>query len=284
MSTELVRQAVNQIQTTDIEQLLVAGDLSKLNPEQRVRYVQKLCNDTGLNILSRPFDYISLQGKLTLYANKGAAEQLRAVNKISINITAREKIDEVYVVTARAKKPDGREDESTGAVPITGLKGDNLANAMLKAETKAKRRVTLSICGLNMLDETEVDSIPGATKPPSELNAKYGLDKKSDVVMPAPVHAPTPATVEVDCPNLEWEQTPTNMNCGDPLDDFVIRVGKKHAGKTFKEVGKDELQAFARGSFDWFSKEKGGKYSNDWAEFFTNAEIYCFGPMPPNAA
>src|SRR6185312_3719783 len=34
----------------------------------------------------------------------------------------------------------------------------------MKAETKAKRRVTLSICGLGMLDETEVDSIPDARR------------------------------------------------------------------------------------------------------------------------
>ena len=30
----------------------------------------------------------------------------------------------------------------------------------MKAETKAKRRVTLSICGLGMLDETEVETVP----------------------------------------------------------------------------------------------------------------------------
>ena len=33
---------------------------------------------------------------------------------------------------------------------------------MMKAETKAKRRATLSICGLGLLDETEVSTIPGA--------------------------------------------------------------------------------------------------------------------------
>jgi len=49
-------------------------------------------------------------------------------------------------------------------VPIQGLKGLDLANAFLKCETKAKRRVTLSICGLNMLDETEVDDIPARQK------------------------------------------------------------------------------------------------------------------------
>jgi hypothetical protein len=48
---------------------------------------------------------------------------------------------------------------------------------MMKAVTKAKRRVTLSICGLGMLDETEVDSVPGATPYPelisSESSAVY---------------------------------------------------------------------------------------------------------------
>jgi hypothetical protein len=47
-------------------------------------------------------------------------------------------------------------------VSIANVNGEARANAMMKAETKAKRRVTLSICGLGMLDETEVESIPEA--------------------------------------------------------------------------------------------------------------------------
>jgi hypothetical protein len=66
---------------------------------------------------------------------------------------------DIYIVTARAKDRTGREDESTGAVPLGNLKGDALANALMKCETKAKRRVTLSIAGLGWLDETELDTI-----------------------------------------------------------------------------------------------------------------------------
>jgi hypothetical protein len=36
---------------------------------------------------------------------------------------------------------------------------------MLKAETKAKRRATLSLIGMGVLDETEVQDIPGAVNP-----------------------------------------------------------------------------------------------------------------------
>jgi len=77
-------------------------------------------------------------------------------------LLAREVVEGCYIVTAKASDSEGRTDESIGAVPIEKIQGEARANAMMKAETKAKRRVTLSFCGLGMLDETEVDSIPGA--------------------------------------------------------------------------------------------------------------------------
>jgi hypothetical protein len=41
--------------------------------------------------------------------------------------------------------------------------GESRANALMKGTTKAKRRVTLSICGLGgMPDESELDGMPGA--------------------------------------------------------------------------------------------------------------------------
>ena len=58
-----------------------------------------------------------------------------------------------------------------GAVNINGLKGEALANAMMKAETKAKRRATLSLCGLGLMDELEV-SDAGKEKTLSKAKAK----------------------------------------------------------------------------------------------------------------
>jgi len=140
----------------NIEKVLIQGDLQPLNPEQRLAYYKAVCDSVGLNTLTKPFEYINLNGKLVLYATKAAAEQLRQIHNVSIEITSREKIDEVYVVTAKASMPDGRKDESTGAVLIGGLRPSDVPNAFMKAETKAKRRATLSICGLGLLDESEV--------------------------------------------------------------------------------------------------------------------------------
>ncbi len=144
-----------------IESALMMGDLAKLTPQDRLRYYQQVCESMKLNPLTRPFDYINLNGKLTLYAKKDCTDQLRSRDSISITIPSREVHEGVYVVTARAATPKGRVDESTGAVAIEGLKGENKSNAMMKAETKAKRRVTLSICGMGILDESEIDSTNG---------------------------------------------------------------------------------------------------------------------------
>lgn len=163
-----------------LEDVVIQGDLAKLTPAQRVMYYRQVCQSLGLNPFTKPFEYIVLNGKLTLYARRDATEQLRRLHKINLSITAREKIDDIYIVTARAVMPDGRTDESVGAVSLAGLKGDALANAIMKAETKAKRRVTLSIVGLGWLDESEVGSITsGETRPAA-------VDIESGEIMEAP--------------------------------------------------------------------------------------------------
>ena len=155
----------------EIESVLIGGDLSKLTPEQRVNYYKAVCDSVGLNPLTRPFDYITLNGKLTLYAKKDATDQLRKRDGVSITKLEREVVNDICLVTAYAQTVT-RSDASTGAVSIKGLSGDALANAMMKAETKAKRRVTLSICGLGLLDETEIETV--STAVPTIVNVETG--------------------------------------------------------------------------------------------------------------
>ncbi len=166
--------ATQQMVSASLEQVLIGGDLSKLNPNDRVMYYKAVCESVGLNPLTKPFEYISLNGKLTLYAKRDCTDQLRKLNGVSILIVSREVVEDCYVVTARATDKSGRNDESIGAVPIANLKGEARSNALMKCETKAKRRVTLSICGLGMIDETEVDSIPGAYPTPLGITPTAG--------------------------------------------------------------------------------------------------------------
>lgn len=148
-----------------VESALVNGDLAKLSAGERVGLYLKLCESLRLNPLSVPFQYLTLNGRLVLYAVKNCTDQLRYLHNVNVEIVSRERLDDIYVVTTRATLPNGRTDEEIGAVPIAGLKGEALANALMKASTKSKRRVTLAIVGLSMLDETEVESIQRAQLP-----------------------------------------------------------------------------------------------------------------------
>ncbi|TKX28232.1 hypothetical protein [Campylobacter estrildidarum] len=180
MSNEVIaaKEQKLEVNFNPYELALIKGDLSKLDDVERTAYVKNLCDSLGLNMLTKPFEYIILNGKLTLYANKSATDQLRQIRKVSITKTEVNQVGDIYMVTAYAATPDGRTDCDTGALSIKNLGGDNLANALMKAITKAKRRVTLSICGLGMLDESELETIKEKTflNPEKDLKV-WGGDK-----------------------------------------------------------------------------------------------------------
>jgi hypothetical protein len=150
-----------------IRRAIALGEVDGLSEEERAAYYSAVCESLNLNPLTRPLEYLELNGRLTLYAKRDATDQLRYKHQVSIEIIDRLTQHEVYIVRARATMPDGRTDESLGAVSLVGLEGEALANALMKAETKAKRRVALSICGLGLLDETEVETIPTGPASPN---------------------------------------------------------------------------------------------------------------------
>lgn len=150
-----------RIDYATLEKLVAQGDLKGLTPVQRVSYYQARCVACGLDPASQPFEYLTFQGKLILYARKTATDQLTRLHRISLSVVSREYDTEtgLYEVTFRATFPDGRVNEDVGAMVILNLKGDALAVARMKTVTKAKRRTVLAACGLGMLDESEVGEV-----------------------------------------------------------------------------------------------------------------------------
>jgi hypothetical protein len=157
-----------------VERVLIGGDLSALTPEERVDYVKKVCLSVGVNHLTRPFEYILFkepgsqgQSRLQLYANKSCTEQLRKIHAVSV-IDHQQTIEGDYChVQVKVQDRTGRTDFSVGSVALfkyynqqrQDLSGTERCNAIMKASTKAKRRATLSICGLAFLDESELENV-----------------------------------------------------------------------------------------------------------------------------
>jgi len=162
-----------------VASLILAGDLSKMSADDKVRYYNGYCERLGLDPFTKPFDLLRLSGKEILYCTRSGAQQLNKLHNVSHAITSRTVIPDagVYEVTARACLPDGRCTESIGAVSIINLKGEAYANAVMKAETKAKRRATLDLLGLGVLDETEAESI----MPKQQPKAVQAIPEAEDV-------------------------------------------------------------------------------------------------------
>jgi hypothetical protein len=158
-SQEISKQKQPDLSAALYESLALKGDISGLSPKAKAAYYQQYCERLGLDPIGLPFLPLRLNGKETMYATRAATDQLARLHLVTREVVTREQIQDVYVVKVRASMPNGRAEESIGAVSIGGLKGEALANALMKGETKAKRRATLSILGLGLLDETEVESI-----------------------------------------------------------------------------------------------------------------------------
>lgn len=154
------------------EAVLLRGDISQLKPEERAKYVVRLCESLGLNPMTRPIEFIMLSGRLTPYVKKDGTDQLRKLHGVSVTGLDAAEREGLYIVTAKVQDRDGRTDVATGALVIKGLQGEARANAVMKCETKAKRRATLSICGLGFLDESELDTIPDSAKRMARLPKK----------------------------------------------------------------------------------------------------------------
>ena len=97
------------------------------------------------------------RGGVVLYATKACAAQLTAKHKLSVTIVEKGRDGDLYVVQAKASN-GLRDVEDIGAVEVSRCSGEALANAMMKATTKAKRRAVLTFCGLGEIDESEVGS------------------------------------------------------------------------------------------------------------------------------
>lgn len=177
MSTEIAK---TELDAQIMSKLVLTGDIGGLDDKQKVLYYNGLCQTLGINPLTQPFAIITFQGKKTLYATKGCAQQLCDTRRINTEVTKKETIDDIYIVTVRGTMADGRFTDEDGAIYIGGIKGQDKANAYMKAVTKAKRRAVLALCGLGIPDESEVvEDMPHAA---SETKSATGKSRVESMV------------------------------------------------------------------------------------------------------
>lgn len=231
-----------------VEAALVKNDIGKLGDNERMAYYKSVCDSVGLNPMTKPFAFLTLQGRTVLYATKDCTEQLRKIHGVSIQIISQAVEGDLFVVHVKAKDRTGREDEDISAIPLNNAKGEALANMRMKGLTKAKRRVTLSICGLGILDESELDTLAGKFEPSSnpQIENPFQKDDIPENTLPAP---------KLD------------------LGEFVCAIGVKHKGKKLSDFDIFELDNYV----NWLknsAQQKGQSLTGAFLDFVETAESY----------
>ena len=87
-----------------LETVLVTGNLTGLTPAQRVDYYARVCQSVGLNPLTKPFQYITFQGSLTLYAGRNCTDQLAKIHGISLEVDSGRDVQGTWVVRANGNR------------------------------------------------------------------------------------------------------------------------------------------------------------------------------------
>jgi hypothetical protein len=241
-TTQSQSVAPNDVSAAALE-LALAGDLARLTVEDRLKYIARTCELVGLNPLTKPFDIMSFNGKTVLYANKSCAEQLRKIHGVSVEIVERKVEFGCLIVRCKATDGSGRHDEALAAVPVNEKNPELASNAMMKAETKAKRRVTFSMCGLGFAadidhDQTQTASSVVATEHSAasladKLNQSLTAGEKAQAITvsasPDPVAEPVPIKPEpVKAAAVEVEvvkpAAPTPAPSSGLPDDVVTKL------------------------------------------------------------
>jgi len=246
-----------------VESALVRNDISQLSTQEKMTFYNNICESVGLNPLTKPFSFLKLQGREVLYATKDCTEQLRKIHGVSTQIISKGLAMDLFEVHIKAQDKNGRVDEDLAYVVVKGMQGADLANAMLKCITKAKRRVTLSICGLGVLDESELDNVRNISPAsnPQIQNQFKDISKSIDSeLLPPPI----------DQAETIDNHGPVN---GDDLGQFVVQCGKKYLGKKLNEISLDDISGFIK-YLDESSAKNNQPLTGTFLEFHQKATAY----------
>lgn len=141
-------------------------DLADLDEDQRRKYYRDACKFFGvpdnLNLLA----FIKMvpddgsKPRTVLYAKKGATDIIRQNRGITTLELTRDSVELPGIISylAVGKDKTDRVERAVGAVGIEGLSGKRLASAVMTAQTRAIRRMTLQFVGGGILDEAEVEA------------------------------------------------------------------------------------------------------------------------------
>ncbi len=175
MSEELIKQN-NEVSAAVMNRFLQTGDVKPFNEVDKLKIMHGICERLGVDPVARPLELLEFNGKQVWYLSATGCEMIAAKWNMSFEIVKHEinKDEGLVECIMRGTVPQtGRKDEATAFVQCAkkNLKGEieqffglDMANARMKCETKARRRLIKRLAGLDYIDEDDLKEIQKQTK------------------------------------------------------------------------------------------------------------------------
>ena len=164
--------------------------LDNLSEEEKQAYYINCCEYYGIPAELNLLQFMWLDSNdgtgekhLVLYAKRGATDLMRGTHGISVDEIKETLGDGFVIFTAKGHDKTGRTDIAVGSANLKGLSGKHLDNALMTAQTRATRRLTLQFVGGGLLDESEVQALVGGTV--KTADAPVGPVGAAPVVQPS---------------------------------------------------------------------------------------------------
>lgn len=247
-------------------------DLERLDADQKTRYYSDACEFLGipahLNLLAFIFMNVGDTGRHeVLYAKKGATDFIRdsrGITTVSLEPIKDFVAGQVCFIAAGLQESTKRKEFAVGAASIEGLTGKALSDAIMTAQTRATRRMTLQFVGGGILDESELPeglvTTPLASVNPEAIRALDAittqpvvhpnqsspvLEPPSSVSFPmSEIMKPTEAQIAAQValasvkPEVLAKASGENSVLGSPQDrkDFVDALRQTETFKNIKDL------------------------------------------------
>jgi len=233
ITVKLEEAAVQQFMLTqDISAMKPAHQLAFLQWEKKRLGVEGHCIDLLKNkTTNKVVPYYNDECAAQMKDSRGAKTAFSNYGTVEINGTTLAHVD------CTMTKADGRTETRRAYLDITGVKGQDLGNALMKIETKAHRRSVLKGFGLSADspedgDGTIVRSLEGEAEPPKpSITDVFGQAGKPLLSAVQPTTATEPAAPET----AETEQAEDVVEVESEAVSSVAPVGKPAAESSIVE-------------------------------------------------
>jgi hypothetical protein len=168
---------------------LATGNVNLTRADEQQACAEALVQQLGLRMSSMPIKFLKTRnGEIQPYLTASGAADIMISTGASVTDVQMTTVHGCAICRSTILTRDNRTGVATGAVALDGLRGEALANAFMKAETKSVRRNVLRTCrpdAVWLIQDEDIEGIEGAKRLPEVIDQPAAAVPQTELPEPA---------------------------------------------------------------------------------------------------